>query len=156
VRPLPDNPRCYERLDGKAFFSEIHADGIEAGEHQGEDVASCRASNRDQGVSTEARRDIRGGGAQDQTGRVRLGSSRSADSDTSEARQESADQALTSPAARPPHPGEGGEAGGPRGGATPTSRYRFKRAGRSAQRKRTVRYEPTLRRQATRASIPDT
>jgi hypothetical protein len=25
VRPLPDNPRGYERLDGKAFFSEIQA-----------------------------------------------------------------------------------------------------------------------------------
>jgi hypothetical protein len=23
VRPIADNPRCYERLDGKAFFSEI-------------------------------------------------------------------------------------------------------------------------------------
>jgi len=25
VRPVADNPRCYERLDGKAFFSEIEA-----------------------------------------------------------------------------------------------------------------------------------
>jgi len=25
VRPIADNPRCYERLDGKAFFSEIEA-----------------------------------------------------------------------------------------------------------------------------------
>src|SRR5215212_4000167 len=25
VRPLPDNPRCYERLEGKAFFTEIQA-----------------------------------------------------------------------------------------------------------------------------------
>ena len=25
VRPLADNPRCYERLDGKSFFSEIEA-----------------------------------------------------------------------------------------------------------------------------------
>jgi hypothetical protein len=25
VRPIADNPRCYERLDGKAFFSEVQA-----------------------------------------------------------------------------------------------------------------------------------
>jgi len=25
VRPIADNPRCYERLDGKAFFGEIEA-----------------------------------------------------------------------------------------------------------------------------------
>jgi hypothetical protein len=25
VRPIADNPRCYERLDGKAFFGEIQA-----------------------------------------------------------------------------------------------------------------------------------